>query len=515
MRGRAEFAGTLASEGSQPVSAPRRPTAGSLPRELRSLPTLAVLAFVLLVAMPVTILLTPLQALTVAGQHVAVGARAPSLTLSGPAQLVQVGNTELDVPLLEIYGPLRPKLVMGPVQRNTDAAAVLDAATSGAAQADARNAITDAFVRWYLLGGLVLLACTLAGIALIGCARLLVMLRRETAAHHRQVSVADVWQRSSSAISRMTVVGVVAALLAWAGSGWLAYSGSTNGLAAVGSLSDLVGAHQSSPEPVGPVVQGFTGAVIGDSRASRVGGPPPLDAGPDDLACGRSADSLADEIGALLPTRVLNLGCAGASVTSGLRGEQLAGDRLMPPQVGRLKQVEGLRFVVVMIGPNDVNWADFLRYCYAADDCSDNFSQGEFGYRLAEFDREYGYLLQDLNDLPGQPEIIVVTSYPVFEPTAACADARGPAEAKGQNPAKIELLNGRNEALNAILVGGAQKYGFPVARPRLTPLCAPTHDQLGADLQGLADREPFHPTAVGVLRTASVVTRLIPLEATR
>jgi lysophospholipase L1-like esterase len=263
------------------------------------------------------------------------------------------------------------------------------------------------------------------------------------------------------------------------------------------------------------VVQGFTGAVIGDSRASRVGGPPPLGAGPDDAACGRSADSLADEVGALLPTRVLNLACAGASVTSGLRGPQLAGDRVQPPQVGRLKQVDGLRFVVVMIGPNDVNWADFLRYCYAADDCSDNFSQGEFTYRLAEFDREYGYLLQDLNDLPGQPEIIVVTSYSVFEPTAACADARGPAEAKGLDPAKIELLNARNEALNAILVGGAQKYGFAVARPQLTPLCAPTHGQLGADLQGLTDREPFHPTAVGVLRTASVVTRLVPLEATR
>jgi hypothetical protein len=474
-----------------------------------------VLAFVLLVGVPVTILLTPLQELTVAGQHVSVGARAPSLTLSGPAQLVQVGNTELDVPLLEVYGPLRPKLVMGPVQRNTDAAAVLDPATSGAAQAVARNALTGAFVRWYLWGGLVLLACTLAGTALVGCARLLVMLQRETAVQHRQVSVADVWQRSKAAISRMTVVGLVAAALVWAGAGVLAYTGSTNGLAAVGSMSDLVGAHQSSPAPVGPVVQGFTGAVIGDSRASRVGGPPPLGAGPDDAACGRSADSLADEVGALLPTRVLNLACAGASVTSGLRGPQLAGDRVQPPQVGRLKQVDGLRFVVVMIGPNDVNWADFLRYCYAADDCSDNFSQGEFTYRLAEFDREYGYLLQDLNDLPGQPEIIVVTSYSVFEPTAACADARGPAEAKGLDPAKIELLNARNEALNAILVGGAQKYGFAVARPQLTPLCAPTHGQLGADLQGLTDREPFHPTAVGVLRTASVVTRLVPLEATR
>jgi hypothetical protein len=46
-----------------------------------------------------------------------------------------------------------------------------------------------------------------------------------------------------------------------------------------------------------------------------------------------------------------------------------------------LKQVRDLRFVVVAIGPNDVGWTDFLRYCYGVPDCADQLTQGEFDYR--------------------------------------------------------------------------------------------------------------------------------------
>jgi hypothetical protein len=146
--------------------------------------------------------------------------------------------------------------------------------------------------------------------------------------------------------------------------------------------------------------------VIGDSRAVRVGGPPLPSTAEDpanDRACERSTDSLAAEIGDLLPSRVLNLACPSATITSGLRGPQDRGGRLVPAQIGLLKQVQDLRFVVVAIGPNDVGWTDFLRYCYGVADCSDQLTQGEFDYRIAAFDRVYGDLLVDLNDLPGVP----------------------------------------------------------------------------------------------------------------
>lgn len=169
---------------------------------------------------------------------------------------------------------------------------------------------------------------------------------------------------------------------------------------------------------------------------------------------------------------------------------------MLPAQVGVLKQVRDLRFVVVAIGPNDVGWTDFLRYCYGVPDCADQLTQGEFDYRMAAFDRVYGDLLIDLNDLPGRPQVIVMTSYGAFPPAADCPDTRAEGF-PGLDTSKIELLTARNEQLNAVLRTGAEKYGFAVADPPLGPLCDASDpdgrvpDGLGPDLQGLTDPFPF------------------------
>lgn len=492
----------------EPGQGPQRPRNAVL-RELRSPATLALATVCLLVGIPLAILLTPGQQLTVAGQHVAVGARPPSVSVSGPAQLVQLGNTRLDISRLRVYGPLRPQLTLGPVQREAAAAIVLDPQRRQRVAGDAVQSIVGGFVRWYAWATLALLAFTLAATAVTGWARVLVTLRRRSRDQHRQVSVADIWHSSAGQLRGMTVVALAVTLLAWAGAGALAYVGAVHGLRNVRSLSDLVGAYYVSPSPVGPQLSGYAGAVIGDSRASRVGGPRLAQPTPDDTACVRSADSLAQEVASMVGEQVLNLACPGASISAGLRGAQEQGGRVLPAQVGRLKQAQGLAFVVVMIGPNDLYWGDFLAYCYAVQDCRDRLTQGEFDYRLAAFDREYADLLQDLNDLPGSPQVIVVTSYEVFRPDADCADTRAPGGSGGLNQASIELLMERNAQLNELLTGGAEKYGFDVVAPNLTPLCEQAHDQLGPDLQGLSDPHPFHPSAVGMIRLASAVARAI------
>ena len=488
---------------------------GVVRQELRSLPTILLVAFCLFVAMPLTIMLTPGQQLTIAGQHFAVGARAPTPTLSGPAQLVQIGNTELDIARLNVYGPLRPQLTLGPVQRNAAAVAAIDPKVARDTQANAITTVGSGFARWYGWATLGLLAFTLAAAAAVGCARILVTLRRQSRDEHRQVPVADIWQRSAGQLRGMTIIAVTVTMFAWLIAGALAYSGTTQGLRNVRSLSELVGTYYTSPSPVGESVRGYPGAVIGDSRASRLGGPTVVDPTPDDTACLRSSDSLANQIDSLLGTRVLNLACPGASIALGLRGPQEQGGRVLPAQVGRLKQVDGLKFVVVTIGPNDLAWGDFLAYCYQVQNCQDNLTQGEFNYRLAAFDRDYGDLLQDLNDLPGSPQIIVTTSYEVFEPDADCDDTKGPAGANGLNEGNIRLLSSRNDELNEVLTTGAEKYGFNVVEPRLSKLCEANPDQLGPDIQGIADPYPFHPTGIGIIRLASSVTRVVDLNGTR
>ncbi|HWM59833.1 MAG TPA: hypothetical protein VNO83_18540 [Pseudonocardia sp.] len=494
------------------------PAGGPVRRRRRRLPrpwpTLLLVLFCLGAGIPVTVALTPGQQIVAFGQHITVGARPPEPDLSGPARLVQVGNTELDVHRLRVVGPLRPQLVMGPVQRNAAAAEVFDPQAGPRARDAAVTAVRDGFLHWYLLGGAVLIAFTLAASAGATALRTLLVLRRQSRSAGGHQPLPEIWSYCARAARRMTVVAVSASVLAWAAAGGLAYAGAAQGLGSVSSLSQLVGAYHLSPNPVGPPVTGFDGAVIGDSRAVRVGGPPLPGGSADDVACERSTDSLAAEIGDLLPARVLNLACPSATVTSGLRGPQERGGRLLPPQVGLLKQVQNLRFVVLAIGPNDVGWTDFLRYCYGVPDCSDQLTQGEFDYRMAAFDRVYGDLLIDLNDLPGRPQVIVMTSYDAFGSDADCADTRADGH-PGLDPGKIGLLAARNDQLNAVLTAGAEKYGFAVARPELGQLCATGGDGLGPDLQGLADPFPFHPTGIGSLRMASAVVRLVAPPSSR
>jgi hypothetical protein len=485
---------------------------GTAPRTartlLRSWPTVALVAFCLGVGLPLTVTLTPGQEVVAFGQHITVGARPPALALAGPARLVQVGNTQLDVQRLQVVGPLRPQLTMGPVQRNAAAADIFDPEAGPRARAESVTAIRDGFIAWYTLGGVGLLLFTLAAAAGATALRTLVVLRRQSRTAGQHQPLPEIWSYCARAARRMTVVASSASVLAWAGAGGLAYAGAAQGLGNVSSLSQLVGAYHLTPDPVGPPVTGFDGAVIGDSRAVRVGGPPVPEGTPDDVACERSTDSLAAEIGDLLPARVLNLACPSATVTTGLRGPQERGGRLLPAQVGLLKQVQDLRFVVLAIGPNDVGWTDFLRYCYGVPDCSDQLTQGEFDYRMAAFDRVYGDLLIDLNDLPGRPQVIVLTSYDAFRSDADCPDTRADGF-PGLDAGKIDLLTARNDQLNAVLTAGAEKYRFAVARPELGLLCAVGGDGLGPDLQGLSDPFPFHPTGIGSLRMASAVVRLV------
>ncbi|MBN9738920.1 hypothetical protein PP1_028375 [Pseudonocardia sp. P1] len=476
----------------------------ALLREARSLPTILLLALIAVVGVPLVIMVTPEKHVEVFGQDVGVGARVPPLSLSGPAQIVQLGNAEFDLTRVEVYGPIRPRLSIGPLKRPADNGPVLGPQTVDGA-GDAVRTLTEGFTTWYLWGAAGMVLVALLGSALTAWARLVLALRKARGADRQPVH----WDDHAGPIGRMTTIAVAASVLLWGGAGVAALHGTTTGLGSITSVTDLVGATQVSPSPAGPPVTGVTGAVIGDSRAARVGGDvrqrPDGTVDPDDDACARSIDSTAAQLSLLRGEDVLNLACAGASVAAGLRGPQARAGVTVPPQVGRLKQVQGLQWVVVEIGPNDLAWSDFLLYCYGLPTCDDRLSDGEFESRLATFARDVGALFTDLDSLPGQPRVVVTLSYDPFPGRfdASCPDMRGPAGAPGLDQAKIDLLAERNRRLNDVLADGAARFGFTTAAPNLTPLCAPSSDGMGPDVQGLDRPDPFHPTAVGSLRLAA------------
>lgn len=474
---------------------------GALARELRSPLTVLLVVACVVGGVGAAIVLTPTQEVEAFGQQIGVGVQAPSATLAGPPRIVQIGNTRLDVPDVTIYGPLRPELRIGPVARNETAGQAMTSLAEGTAPADALSAIVDGFERWFGWATLVLVAVVLGVCGLVGSVRVLAMLSRTARRSGAGARPSIIARRLSSRLTRSTVVALTVSLLVWGVCGVLAVVGARDLRDAL-ALADLTGAHHVTPSPVGPAVSGVRGVVIGDSRVARLGGPLAPDASPEDVACARSTDSLARQVGAAVGDEVLDLAGAGARIGAGLRAPQVARGLSVPPQVGRLKQVEDPAFVVVAVGPNDLNWTDLIGYCYAVADCADNFTAGEFRYRLAAFDRDYADLLADLATLPSHPRVVVLTSYDVLRPDAQCSTSRGPRQYPGLTPEEIALLADRNAELNGVLTTGARRYGFDVVAPPLSPLCTPSADGLGPDLQSLDDPHPFHPTAVGELRLA-------------
>ena len=106
-------------------------------RELRSPLTLLLVVACVVGGVWAAVALTPDQDVEVLGQQLSVGAQAPTATVSGPPRIVQIGNTSLDVPDVAIYGPLRPQLTIGPVQRNETAGDAVAALAQGRSPADA------------------------------------------------------------------------------------------------------------------------------------------------------------------------------------------------------------------------------------------------------------------------------------------------------------------------------------------------------------------------------------------
>jgi hypothetical protein len=419
--------------------------------------------------------------------------------------LKQIGQTVVDLGPVQVRGPLRPRLQLGPVVRTENLSTLLDPRDSGKARATAVGAITTAFRNWYLVATALLILITIGLIAVGTTARMWFVMARASR-RHAEMHVGEIWRRQGRRMQVAALVGLVGTLVVWGGVGWMAAHDTRAGLAGVSSLRELVGAAPVELHATGPSVTGYSGAVIGDSRAARLGGPIASDADKTDVACKRSTDSLADQLSRLSSTgAVRNLACSGATIDAGLLGPQVRKHQTIAPQVSGLLSMPSLDYVVVMIGPNDLDWTDFLKYCYAFTHCDDQVSNGQFGYRLAAFDRSYGDLLAALDTLPGQPRIIIVGSYDVFASDAHCASTAGPAGVPGLDADNIALIRQRNAQLNGVLEAGASAYDFDFVQPHLATLCQASDPEIGPDLQGLDDAHPFHPTGIGIIRIAASV----------
>jgi lysophospholipase L1-like esterase len=233
--------------------------------------------------------------------------------------------------------------------------------------------------------------------------------------------------------------------------------------------------------------------VIGDSTAAAIGNPPILHPSARDAACGRSADSYAQDLAAVNGWNVLNAACSGATVPTGILGSQSTGGQVLPPQISVLEQANRASVVVVSIGANDLKWTATAALCVVAAACDDQASTAYFQSNLADFTSNFYDLLRDLAALPQHPRVLINDYFDPFGSNVKCLSA------EGFTPAKTKVLSSRLANLNTVLTKGAQTFGFTAVHPSFAG-----HELCTAQpyVQGLHDAAPLHPTVAGELAIA-------------
>lgn len=449
---------------------PRPAPHARLPRPVRIVIDVAAVSVIALGSITLSLLITPMQAVTAAGQEIRVGVAAPSWSLSGPGELDLFGQ---QIPTtIQFLGLVRPRLELSRITLTEQLNQFAGAGAAAAAQS-LEHALVGGWERFFAWQ---IAVCGLTALILFG-------------------ALAGWLRQGSRRTAGMIVIGVlVTEVLNLGGVMITAYTAPAK-LAGITSLQQLVG---GAPPPAvtgktaGGHVQIRNVVVVGDSTAAGAGNRPLIDGTAEDKACERSQDAYAVDLALANGWKVTNLACTGATIASGLLGPQQVGDRTVPAQLQQ-PAVAKADLVIISIGANDVHWTDLLELCAISQDCSNSAEQAFFQQQLAGLSRDLLQLVSQLQLLPNHPVVVVNAYYDPFADDIGCLTSHGMTKAKHRS------LEADRNALNEILAKSATAAGFHTAVPDFTDhgLCSAL-----PYVQGLTAAAPFHPTASGELAIA-------------
>lgn len=436
-------------------------------RFLRGLALLATLLGVAVASIAFGLLVTPEQSVSALGQTVAVGTAPPTLSTSGPGEVVLFGQslpTQVD-----FVGPVRPRIVLTEISVGEQVENLFRPGRATPTPADLGDELAGGWRRYFVwqIGFVAVAAVVLLG-AIAG------------------------WRRDDGRRTAITVVvGLVVVQVLNLGVIMVTAATAPGILGRVGSLSELVGRTEATPVPaVGPTLLRVQAVVMGDSIAAGLGGPPLAEPTRVDDVCERSSFAFPVTLARVNEWEVRNLACSGASIANGILGPQHAGGETIPPQLGVAKRAVDAEVVVVNVGANDMNWSVLVRLCAVSDVCDDRAQTAYFQRSLDGFTQDYFDLLRQLGTLPGEPLVLINQYYAPFDPDQDCL------EQEGLVGEKVEVLLERLGTLNRVIANGAETFGFLSVEPdfRGHELCT---DQ--SYVQGLTDPAPLHPNARGHL----------------
>ena len=416
-----------------------------------------------LASIEIALLVSPAQNVEAGGQSLALSA-GPSSSTSGPGTLELFGQS---IPTTQQFsGPIRPRLLWAEVTHYDELLLALKQPEH--LGQDLRNGWSSYFTRQLFIAVLVAVILAALGLALLRVR----------------------WQ---VLVAGMAVAGLVAGAV-----DALAISSAAQGLqqlSQVRTLDQLVGRAPLAVDTTSRRASNATAStvVIGDSTAAGAGNPPVAHADAEDIACRRSRDSYAADIGGVNHSAVVNLACTNASIEVGLFGPEFINGALVPSQLARLEAMHGVKTVIVSIGANEMHWTQLMELCLVAPQCDDSASAAWFSQALDSFTIDYYDLLQRLAALPGLPRVIINEYY---DPLPAQPDCAGQ---PAITAAKSAVLLSRLTTFNTVLADGAASFGFDAVAPSFAghELCTTQ-----SFVQGLDDAAPLHPTAAGEIAIA-------------
>lgn len=303
------------------------------------------------------------------------------------------------------------------------------------------------------------------------------------------------WRRRRWKTTVLTVVaGLVVAEAINVGAIMITAYSTPAKLAQVHSLQQLVGGTPAPTPHSASKPATTTGiiAVLGDSTAAVLGDRPLDNPTQADKACRRSADAYPVALAQQTHRQVVSLACSGATITSGVLGQQDINGQTLPAQIDD-PAVAKASTIVVNIGANDVKWSDVLRICAVSRDCDNAAEQAYFQSYLAQFSSSWLQLVTDLQKLPNRPRVLINLYYDPFAGDDDCLTA------VHVTSSKLRSMLSRLATLNSVLSRGAQAAGFLTVLPDFVghAVCDPT-----PYVHGLNATAPFHPTPPGGLAIA-------------
>lgn len=434
---------------------------------------------VALVSIALSLVITPMQQVSGAGQTVQVGTAAPSWSLSGPAELDLFGQ---QIKTRETFlGPVRPQLKLTHISLSQQLADFAGSSSGTSPKKGLEDALVSGWTRYFFwqIAVVAIMAIVLLG-SVSGWRR-----------HN--------WKRSV----RFIAIGLVVAEAINVGAIMVTAYTTPGKLSHVRSLQSLVGNGPSLivPKSPGPVAapKGNKVVVIGDSTAAGLGNRPLPHPKVADSACQRSQDSYARDLANANGWSVTNLACSNATIADGLLGPQVAGGLTVPAQIDN-SAMRNASKIIVSVGANDVQWSNLLKVCAVSASCENKAAQAYFQQHVASFAANYLQLLSDLQLLAQHPRVLINLYYDPITQNGDCLTALG------ITTAKQDAILSRLAALNNLLSSGAKAAGFPTARPNFANhgLCSD-----GSWVQGVKASAPFHPNAAGQLAIALADTHAL------